>query len=201
MKSFKTIALLISMGGCAAVPDSEARTAFAIVLHEPERPFPLANGFDYPVGPPNGSGYYNAQPFGRNTHLGDDWNGKGGGNTDFDDPVFCIGTGVVTYVGYEGPGWGNVVRVEHRFYRDSVLKTVESLYAHLNQMKVAVGDTLHRGRELGTIGTADGAYWAHLHFEIRKKVGLSIGGGYGSNVDGQYLDPTAFIALNRPAGH
>ncbi len=26
-------------------------------------------------------GYYNAQVFGKNNHLGDDWNGVGGGNT------------------------------------------------------------------------------------------------------------------------
>jgi len=161
-------------------------------------PFPMADGFDFPVNPPEGNGYYNAQGFGKNAHLGDDWNGKGGGNTDFDDPVYSIGCGVVTLAGYEGPGWGNVVRVEHRFYRDSVEKHVESLYAHLHLIDVSIGDTLSRGEKLGTIGNADGAYYAHLHLEIRNQIGLALGGGYGENRLGHYIDPTAFKMLNRP---
>ncbi len=37
-------------------------------------PDDIANAFDYPVGKPDAVGYYNAQPFGKNHHLGDDWN-------------------------------------------------------------------------------------------------------------------------------
>ena len=42
---------------------------------------PVAAGFDFPVGPPDAQGYYDAQSFGRNRHLGEDWNGNGGGNS------------------------------------------------------------------------------------------------------------------------
>jgi murein DD-endopeptidase MepM/ murein hydrolase activator NlpD len=166
---------------------------------EPEEPpVLLADGFDFPVGPPNGKGYYNAQGFGKNTHLGDDWNGVGGGNSDFDDPVYSIARGIVSEVYHAGPGWGNVVRVLHWFERDSLVKECESLYAHLHQMTVAVGDTLRRGQQLGTIGNADGAYYAHLHFEIRMEHGRPLGGGYDPNPPRWFVDPTAFIALNRP---
>ncbi len=30
----------------------------------------ISDGFDYPVGPPNAVGYYDAQPFTKNKHLG-----------------------------------------------------------------------------------------------------------------------------------
>ena len=31
--------------------------------------------FDFPVGKPDAVGYYNAQEFTENDHLGEDWNG------------------------------------------------------------------------------------------------------------------------------
>jgi len=34
------------------------------------------DGFDMPVGAPNGKGYYIAQIFGNKDHLGEDWNGQ-----------------------------------------------------------------------------------------------------------------------------
>ena len=41
----------------------------------------LADGFDLPVGKPDGEGYYKARGYRPNGHLGEDWNGKGGGDT------------------------------------------------------------------------------------------------------------------------
>ena len=40
----------------------------------------LADGFDYPVGKPDGEGYYIFRGFSPNGHLGEDWNGNGGGD-------------------------------------------------------------------------------------------------------------------------
>ncbi len=57
---------------------------------------PTTKSFDFPVGAPNAKNYYNAQKFGKNHHLGDDWNGKGGGNTDLGDPVYAISDGIVS---------------------------------------------------------------------------------------------------------
>ncbi len=155
---------------------------------------PLGDGFDFPVGPPHARGYYNAQPFGENFHLGDDWNGLGGGNSDLGDPVFAIANGRVAAAAHEGPGWGNVVRILHR--TDSIT-VIESLYAHLDTLLVQRGDSLRRGMQIGTIGTADGVYLAHLHLEIRTRPGLPLGGGYATQTEG-FVDPTAFIRANRP---
>lgn len=150
------------------------------------------DGFDLPVGAPDGAGYHDAQPFGTNTHLGEDWNGDGGGDSDLGDPVHAIGRGRVTFAADVGGGWGNVVRIAHP-YRGGA---VESLYAHLDTVAVAVGQVVLRGQPIGTIGTAHGQYAAHLHLELRAAPGLALGGGYGPR-SGQ-LAPTPFIRAHRP---
>ena len=58
---------------------------------------PIANHFDFPVGKPDAKGYYNAQAFGKNNHLGDDWNAVTGGNSDLGDPIYAIANGKVTF--------------------------------------------------------------------------------------------------------
>jgi murein DD-endopeptidase MepM/ murein hydrolase activator NlpD len=153
----------------------------------------FTDGFDFPVGIPNGTGYYNAQNFTENNHLGEDWNGIGGGNTDMEDPIYSIANGYVSFSENIGGGWGNVIRITH--YIDSN-RQIESLYAHCNEISVKVGDFVNRGIQIGTIGTNNGMYWAHLHFEIRDIMNLPIGGGY-SNITEGYLDPTKFINNNR----
>jgi murein DD-endopeptidase MepM/ murein hydrolase activator NlpD len=158
----------------------------------------LADGFDFPVGPPDARGYYDAQPFGRDQHLGNDWNGVGGGNTDLGDPVHAIAGGVVSSAAHEGKGWGNVVRVVHRYRWGGRTEVVESLYAHLDRIDVRKGERVRRGQVIGTIGTADGAYLAHLHLEVRERPGLPLGEGYAVRPQGQ-VDPTAFIRRRRPA--
>ena len=159
---------------------------------------PVADGLDYPLGPPDGKGYYNAQPFGGNSgHLGDDWNGVGGGNSDLGDTIFSIGTGKVFFSKDIGGGWGNVVRMVHNIGTHLDPVWVESLYAHMDTVWVNQGAILKRGDPLGTVGTAGGIYLAHLHLEIRSQVGLPIGGGYGTEIEG-WEDPSAYIQSHRP---
>ncbi len=153
----------------------------------------IADGFDFPVGKPDAKRYYNAQPFGENNHLGDDWNGTGGGNTDLGDPIYAIGDGYVKFAADYGPGWGNIVRIVHFLPNQ---KTYESFYAHCDTMLVEAGEWVKRGAKIGTIGNANGTYLAHLHFEVRADTSLPVGGGYAVNTEG-YLDPTAFIRAHR----
>ncbi|WP_298903920.1 M23 family metallopeptidase [uncultured Psychroserpens sp.] len=151
-----------------------------------------SDGFDFPIGKPNARGYYNAQKFQENDHLGDDWNGVGGGNTDLGDPIYAIANGYISEVkDYEG-GWGNVVRIVH-LHNNTLY---ESLYAHCDTMVVKANNFIKKGEQIATIGNCNGNYYAHLHLELRDAVGLSIGGGYSSDTTG-YLDPTAFINKNR----
>ncbi len=154
---------------------------------------PIANAFDYPVGKPDGKGYYNAQKFGINKHLGDDWNANTGGNSDLGDPIYAIGNGKVIKAKDEGGGWGNVIIIRHRLPNET---EVESLYAHCERMDVRKGDLVERGQQIGTIGNADGAYLAHLHFELRTQIGMETGPGYSGDTSG-YIDPTKFIEEHR----
>lgn len=159
-----------------------------------EQPSYRCDGFDFPVGKPNAEGYYNAQPFQRNNHLGDDWNAVTGGNSDLGDPIYAIANGYVVLAQDKSGGWGNVIRVMHQL-DDSTY--VESIYAHCDTMLVSANEGIKRGEQIATIGNAGGIYYAHLHLEIRDSVEMDLGGGYSSYYTG-FLDPTAFINKHRP---
>lgn len=136
----------------------------------------LVDGFDYPVGKPNGDGYYIFRGFTQNGHLGEDWNGNGGGNTDEGDPVYSIAHGVVVFSEDYKRGWGNVVIVRHAYRENNgQIAFVDSLYGHLRVRSVKLGQQVARGQVVGTIGRGPyNMYQAHLHFEIRKdlRVGM-----------------------------
>ncbi len=151
----------------------------------------LAKKFRNPVGNPPGVGYYDAQPFMKNTHLGEDWNGNGRGNTDLGDTVYACANGYVKFAEDIGGGWGNVVRILHQLPDG---RQVESLYAHFESVLVKPDMYVKIGTPVGTIGTANGIYPAHLHFEMRHDVNMEIGGGYSSDTSG-FLNPKKFIAL------
>ncbi|MGJ8734812.1 MAG: M23 family metallopeptidase [Cellulophaga sp.] len=153
----------------------------------------IATNFNFPVGKPNAKGYYNAQVFGENNHLGDDWNAVTGGNTDLGDPIYSIANGYVNFAEDIGGGWGKIIRVWH-LKADG--KIVESLYAHCNNIIVKKGKFVKKGQKIATIGNADGQYLAHLHLEVREDINLPVGPGYSKTKKG-YLDPTKFINKNR----
>lgn len=158
-----------------------------------------ADGFDFPVGPPNANNYYKFRGFLPENleHLGEDWNGLGGGNTDFGDYVYAVADGVVFYADDFKAGWGNVIRMVHNYGTEEAPRYVESLYAHVASSWVRPGNRMRRGEIIGTIGNADGIYHAHLHFEMRKQVGNGIKSGYDGDTLG-FQDPTKFIQQHRP---
>ncbi len=162
---------------------------------------PLADGFDYPVGKPDSVGYHKARGFTPNGHLGDDWDKDGtAGNGDLGSPIFCTGTGVVVLAADVHLGWGNVVMVRHS-YREpaegNAVKTIDSLYGHLDTILVREGQILARGQLLGTMGTGGGLYDAHLHFEIRKNIHIGMFRSLYARDFSNYEDPTAFVDGHR----
>jgi murein DD-endopeptidase MepM/ murein hydrolase activator NlpD len=159
---------------------------------------PTATRFDFPIGSENGAFAYNAQPFTENRHLGDDLNGIGGENSDLGDPVFAVADGQVLFAGEAGPGWGNVIIVLHAYDENGARKFVQSYYGHVETIMVERKQKLHRGEQIATIGTADGQYWAHLHFEMREFTTPFIGPGYREDTRG-WINPSAFIASHRGA--
>lgn len=168
----------------------------------------LADGFDFPVGKPDSTGYYKARGLRLRspTHYGEDWNGRGGGDTDLGDPVWSTADGVVTFAHNIRKGWGNVVIVRHAYRDPSTGKVtfVDSLYGHLDRMLVKVGQTLKRGEQIGTIGSNSGMYPAHLHFEIRHNITTGMQRNDVPPDHTNWADPTEFInkyrRLNREWG-
>ena len=55
-----------------------------------------------------------------------------------------------------GPGWGNVVIVQHAYVENGERKYVELYYGHVETMLVHAGDDVKRGQQIATVGTASG---------------------------------------------
>ena len=159
---------------------------------------PLADGFDFPVGKPEGTGYYKARGFYPNGHLGEDWNGRGGGDSDLGDPIYSMGTGVVVLSENVGVGWGNVVIVRHAFRDPSgKIDMVDSLYGHLQRRDVKLHQIVARGEQVGTMGGNNGRYYVHLHFEVRKNLKIGMNRSQFGRDYSNYYSPTAFINPRR----
>ena len=158
---------------------------------------PLADGFDFPVGKPDGKGYYKSRGLRLATprHLGEDWNGNGGGNSDVGDPVYSIGMGLVTYAADAKGRWGKVVIVRHAFREPKSGKVLccQTLYGHLDKITVRLGQIVGRGTQVGTIGTNNGMFTAHLHAELHFNIDVNCGhqGVKKNNVN--YGNLTEFI--------
>lgn len=159
----------------------------------------LADGFDYPVGKPDGAGYYIFRGFSPNGHLGEDWNGNGGGDTDEGDPVYSIAHGVVVFSEDYKKGWGNVVIVRHAYReQNGQIAFVDSLYGHLKVRSVSLGQQVTRGQLVGTIGCGPyRMYAAHLHFEIRKDLRVGMRRELYPRTYETYYTPKQFMDLRR----
>jgi murein DD-endopeptidase MepM/ murein hydrolase activator NlpD len=157
----------------------------------------LADGFDLPVGKPDGRGYYKARGMRPHGHLGEDWDGLGGGDTDLGDPVYVIGDGIVVFARDCHQGWGNVVIVRHAFREGLGTRYVDSLYGHLDKILVKRGQGVRRGQQIATIGNAHGLYDAHLHLEVRKNIEIGMSRDKFAQDLSNYYDPSQFIASHR----
>ena len=165
------------------------------------------DGFDFPVGKPDGTGYWIAAGLAEEEylkivgfwHTGEDWN-RGSRDADLGDPVYSIAHGKVNVARHYG-GWGNIVLIEHLLVDGD---TVWSQYAHLRDMTVSEGKEVSRGDQIGTIGKGDKDKWpAHLHYEIRLKDLPAYKWGWKTDehrkeVLRSYAHPSEFIRAHRP---
>jgi murein DD-endopeptidase MepM/ murein hydrolase activator NlpD len=90
-------------------------------------------------------------------------------------PVGASAPGTVITAGYNAGGYGNVVVIDHG-------DGFSSLYAHLSEIDVAVGDEVDPGQLVGAVGCTGTCSGDHLHFEIR--------------INGEAVDPLDYL----PAG-
>lgn len=157
----------------------------------------LSDGFSCPVGSDGAKKYYKARGFQPNGHLGEDWNGVGGGDTDLGDPVYCASHGIVVFARDYHLGWGNVIIVRHAYLEAGETRFVDSLYGHLQAIMVHENQQVSRGEKIGTIGNNHGMYDAHLHFEMRKDIHVGMFRQAYPRDARTYWNPTQFIAAHQ----
>lgn len=115
--------------------------------------------FTWPTGPGGGisRGYGNG-------HGGMDiWN-------SYNTPIYAADSGVVIVSQDTAVGYGRYVIIDHQ-------NGIATLYGHMNQRLVEVGEVVAKGQLIGLMGATGYATGSHLHFEVR------IGGGYSGRVD------------------
>lgn len=86
-------------------------------------------------------------------HSGQDLAGPRG------TPILATADGTVSFAGRQS-GYGNVIKIRHAF-------GYETVYAHLNSIKVKTGQTVSRGDLIGGMGNTGRSTGTHLHYEIR----------------------------------
>ena len=78
-----------------------------------------------------------------------------------DSPVVAIDDGVIIFAGRNDYdlGYGNMVIIDHR-------NGWQSLYAHLNAVKIVCGENVRQGQLIGLAGQTGNSSTLHLHFEL-----------------------------------
>ncbi len=76
-------------------------------------------------------------------------------------PILAAENGVVTYVGNELRGFGNLILIKHA---DNYV----TAYAHTENPLVARGDVVTRGQRISSVGTTGAVTFPQLHFEVRR---------------------------------
>ena len=74
-------------------------------------------------------------------------------------PIYATADGVVTEAGWHS-GYGRLITIQHEF-------GIETRYAHLNAMRVSIGQRVSRGDRIGDMGNSGRSTGPHLHYEIR----------------------------------
>ncbi len=111
---------------------------------------------------PDPSRYRMSSPFGYRT---DPFTGASRMHTGLDfamkigNPVYATGDGVVESVKFEFFGYGNSITIKHGF-------GYETIYAHLNSVKVIEGMKVKRGDCIGESGKSGRSSGPHLHYEV-----------------------------------
>ena len=178
----------------------------------------VADGYDSPVGSSEQrrgdrvwpDGWRDATPFAKlyfigtpseAYHTGADLN-YGKPYEDRGMSVYACASGVVTFAARMGI-WGNLIVIKHDPLFMPGGAVMYSRYAHVQNMRVQVGQRLSRGQRICEIGDAFGRFVPHLHFDLSPTSLLETRPGNWPKLDydmliAHYIHPLQWIRRNRP---
>ncbi len=124
-------------------------------------------------------------------HVGEDWNGVCGGNTDLNGDLYAIADGIVDEVGEDSSRgkWLSII------YTLPNGKQVKSVYFHLNDISVSVTNPVYRNSTvIAKIGNT-GTILAHLHWGMLTDMNAPIVGYNQLSVTDalKYTPPALFV--------
>jgi murein DD-endopeptidase MepM/ murein hydrolase activator NlpD len=90
---------------------------------------------------------------------------------DYGDVVHAAAAGTVASAGWDG-GYGEKIDIDHG-------NGYHTWYAHLSKMEVAPGEYVHKGQEIGLVGSSGFSTGPHLHYQVM--------------LDGSPVDPTPYL--------
>ena len=74
-------------------------------------------------------------------------------------PVLATASGQVKTVEKKERGYGNRIIISHS-------EGIETVYAHLSEVRVSAGQTVRKGQVIGYAGASGRAFAPHLHYEV-----------------------------------
>jgi murein DD-endopeptidase MepM/ murein hydrolase activator NlpD len=78
---------------------------------------------------------------------------------DIGTPVYATGNGKVVRTDNKSSGFGNHIRIDHGF-------GYITIYAHLSEYNVRLGQNVKRGEIIGYVGNTGRSSGPHLHYEV-----------------------------------
>ena len=178
----------------------------------------VADGYDSPVGTSEQrrgervwpKGWLDATPFGKLYFIGTPSEAyHTGADLNFGRPYedkgmacYACASGVVTFAARLGK-WGNLVVLRHDPLYEPSGQVIYSRYAHVQNMRVTVGERVARGQRICEISDAFGRYVPHLHFDLSATTLLESRPGNWPKLNydllvQHYIDPRDWISRHRP---
>lgn len=111
--------------------------------------------------------------FGLPGHNGIDW------GLPIGTPILAVDAGKVIVRHTSATGFGRYIKLQHSWG--------QSLYAHLSEFQVEIGEEVERGQRVGLSGNSGFSTGPHLHFGMRVNPYSKSDGWYG------YTNPQRFI--------
>lgn len=78
---------------------------------------------------------------------------------DVGTPVYATGNGKIVRTDNKSSGYGNHIRIDHGF-------GYTTIYAHLSEYNVRLGQNVKRGEIIGYVGNSGRSSGPHLHYEV-----------------------------------